>query len=143
LREVPRVDVIPPQADTATMLLTPISTADPLTGLAVPDPTTCPLPDTSSRELPRVDLPPQAGTVIILPQPHHAETREVEVPATWPTVRFGGGVTATLANDLASGLITPPKQQPVVPAPPFPKPKRLWYQKCFDVVKNALRPGLS
>ena len=148
LREVPPVDLILPQTDIATMLPTPISTADPLTGLAVPDPTTCQLPDTSLRELPRADpIPPQAGTATIFLQPHigepHTETREVEIPATRPTVRLGGGVTATLATDVASGLLTPPKQKAVVPAPPPPKPKRHWYQQCFAVVKNALRPVLS
>jgi hypothetical protein len=113
----------------------PASNAAP-TGPAVPDPTICPLsplPDTSLREVSRVDpIPSQAGTPTISPQQHivelHAETNEVEVPA----IRFG----TNLANDLASGLIISPQQQTVVP--PSPQPERNWYKKCLDVIKKAL-----
>jgi hypothetical protein len=90
-------------------------------------------------------IPLQAGTAAIFPQPHiverHVEINKVEVPATRPTVPFGRGVITNLANDLASGLFIPPQQQTVVPTPP--KPKRHWYQKCFDVIKNTLLPGSS
>jgi hypothetical protein len=111
------------------------------------DQTICPLPDTSLREeISQVDqIPPQAGTATIFPQPHIVERRaeldKVEVPATRPAIPFGRGITTNVANDLASGLFIPPQQQTVVPPPP--KPKRHWYQKCFDVIKSTLRPGLS
>jgi hypothetical protein len=136
------VDLISSQVDTATILPTPTSTAAPLTGPAVPDPTTCPLSDTSLKEVSRVDpIPSQAGTATIFPQPHivepRAEINEAEARAMRPAICFGREVTTNLANDLASGLIVPPQQQPVVSTPP--KPKKLWYQKCFDVIKNTLR----
>lgn len=117
------------------------STAAPL---LVPDPTTCPPPDTSSREISQADLiPSQAGTATIFLQPHIVERRtEVEVPATRPAIPFGRGLTTNhLTNDLASGLLIPPQQPTAVPTPP--RPKKHWYQKCFDVIKNTLRPGLS
>jgi hypothetical protein len=146
LREVSRVDLIPSQADTATILPTPASIVATLTGPAVPDSTTCPLLDTSLREVSRSDpIPSQAGTATIFTQPHTVERRveihEVKVPAICPAIPFGHGVTTNFANDLASGLIVPPQQQTVVPTPP--KPKRHWYQKCFDVIKGTLRPGSS
>jgi hypothetical protein len=124
------------------MLPTPASNAAPATAPAVPDPT---LYDTSLREVSRGDpIPSQAGTAIIFPQPHivelHAGINEVEVPTIRPTICFGRDVTTSLADDLqvAPGLITnPPQRQTIVPTPP--KPKKHWYQKCFNVIKNALQ----
>jgi len=84
----------------------------------------------------------QAGTATIFPQPQrHAEFNEVEVPTIHPVIPFGPEATTNLANDIASGLFISPQQQTVVPKPP--KPKKHWYQKCFDVIKNTLRPVSS
>jgi hypothetical protein len=85
--------------------------------------------------------PSQAGTAIIFPQPHIVEPRAQINDVEAPAIRFGRGATTNLAKDLASGLIIPPQQKTVVQTPP--KPKKHWYQKCFDVIKNTLRPGSS
>ncbi|KAI0268971.1 hypothetical protein BGY98DRAFT_1017479, partial [Russula aff. rugulosa BPL654] len=127
----PVVELSPaPLSPKPLILPTPTSNVA-LTGPAVPDPTVCPLPDTSLREVSRVPvdpIPSQGGTAIIFPQPHIvapcAQVNDFEVPA----INFGRGATTNLA-------IT------VVQTPP--KPKRHWYQKCFDVIKSTIRPGLS
>lgn len=120
-----------PQADTAT-------TATPSTGPAVPDPTLRPLPDTW---VSGVDPAPEVGTAIVFPQPHIVEHRAQIKGFEVPAIRFERGATTNLANDLASGLIVSSQKKPLVQPPP--KPKKHWYQKCFDVIKNTLRPGSS
>ena len=64
----------------------------------------------------------------------HAKVKVTDIP-------FGPGVITNLATELPSGLIIAPQQKTVVRTPP--KPKRHWYQKYFNVIKNTLRQGSS
>jgi hypothetical protein len=67
-------------------------------------------------------VPSQAGKATVFPQQHiikpDPEISEAEVPP----IRFG--------TNLA------PQQQTIVPTPP--EPKKRWYKKYIDVIKNTL-----
>jgi hypothetical protein len=135
----------------------------PYTGPAVPAPTTCQLPDISSREVSR-----EMGALSGDPIPSRAEISTVTMQVLSAIKPRAGRYEAEFAGHVPSQLPTPysvPTALPttistavpaaVVPATitatiptavstsvSKPKQKRHWYQKCFDVISKVL-PGSS